>query len=393
MSDAPSFDIRQPGARRDLARHHLSLPLADASLSVDKISRGLDGLVAALGPTEWMTWQFGGFRLPTGVNGSQLLGAGEAARLGLDLEALAGQENVDRLLAGFRNPTQFDDSVFEAKMARWCLDRDAVSGVRFAPRYLVKGHLKSPDFELETPVGTMVCECKRLHVFETDLTKRLSRIGKAFDTAMKQQSVPEDVRIECEVVGRLPSDLSAIASIACSVAMSRPIGEFLDSGPFRMARSEVGKSPVLRNEKHLWHAAVRIGDTPTGITDEFTYLRLSSPRMERALTRASGRLMNSAHRQLPEHLPGVIFVDAPLTFARPAALERLMLAEYAHCVTIGIFGSGVVDLSRRNIDEAVVDWIFKDQRPKLIDRLLSIGIWRSGLRYRGTKQLLSNRRP
>ena len=160
-STSPLFDITTPAGRRGLAEHH-PLISRNGSLAVDEIERGLGSLVEYLGPQPWMTWRWGAFSIPTGRRSTRVTDAGEAAQLGLDLAAVAHCDNFVATLQGVANPPQFDDSMFEVRMARWCIELPAVNSLRFGPEYNVRGHLKRPDFEIATPIGPVVCECKRI---------------------------------------------------------------------------------------------------------------------------------------------------------------------------------------------------------------------------------------
>ena len=374
-----AFDITVAAGRRDLAQRHVSNP-RDDTLTAPQIETGLESLILYLGPQPWMIWRWGGFNVPTGGRSTRLTDAGEAARLGLDLATVAHCEGFDEFVKGFRNPTQFDDSMFEAQMARWCVERRAVNALGFGPEYDVRGHLKHPDFEIETPIGRVVCECKRLHLSGGDVSTRLARVTTAFDAAIKTLNVPAAVRIEVEVQGPIGGDLNHAATDACRAAMGTPIGSPVRRGPFIVVRSEVGKPPVHHNEWEVQAGNVRVGDTPVGITAEYTYLLVSSPWMERALVRAMGGLVNTALRQLPEQHHGVIFVAGSRRYGNTAAASRLTDPAYGHCVAIGTAHGGNIDLARREIDRAAIEWIFLDQAPSHMRRLRLALWWRMGLR-------------
>jgi hypothetical protein len=145
-----------------------------------------------------------------------------------------------------------------------------------------------------------------------------------------------------------------------------------------LIRSRIGSPPVPHNAKHVWQGRVSVGDTPTGITEDFTYLLVSSPRMEKALVRAVGTLINTAHRQLPADREGVVFIEGPAGFGQMAASTRLLLPEYAHCLAIGLISPHEANFSRRSVDETLVDWIFLDRIPRLFDRLREVILRRTG---------------
>jgi hypothetical protein len=373
------LDITTARGRRDLAHRHVSIP-RDDSLTIFEIESGLEALVAHLGPQAWMTWRWGAFSIPVGHRSTRSTNAGEAAQLGLDLAALAHCHGFAHLLGGFRNPTQFDDSIFEARMARWCLQRPAVRSLRFGAEYRVRAHVKRPDFEIATPIGRVVCECKRLHLGAGDLVARLNKIAAAFDTAMKTLQVPDDVRIEIEVQDRIAGDLDKAALEAVASAIATPPGHPVRGGPFLIARSEVGQPPAHEGNWEVQSARVRVGATPVGITPEYTYLLISSPWMERALSRAMGHLVSTALRQLPEQHRGAIFIAGSRRYGRTAATSRLADSAYQDCLTIATVDGNDIDFARRDIDRTTIEWLFLDRPPQWPARLRLVAWWRLGLR-------------
>jgi hypothetical protein len=378
-SSVSSFDITTADGCRGVAERHVSIPRDDA-LSVNEVEDGLRSLVQYLGRQPWMTWQWGAFSIPTGHRSTRVTNAGEAAQLGLDLAAVAHCDNFGELLKGFANPTQFDDSMFEVRMARWCLERRAVRSLRFGPTYIVRGHVKRPDFEIATPIGLIVCECKRLHLGTGDLMARLGKISKAFDEAIKALGLGEDVRLEVEIQHRIAGDLAGAARDACAAIMASPVGQVLQVGPFSIARSEVGKPPLREMNGEVQSGRIRVGATAVGATPEYTYLLISSPWMERAISRAMGSLVNSALRQLPPHRHGIIFVSGSRRYGNTAAEARLLDPAYDQCLAIATVHGHDVNLTRRTIDEATISWLFADRRPTWGDRIKLLMWWRLGLR-------------
>jgi hypothetical protein len=278
-------------------------------------------------------------------------------------------QGFEELLDGFSNPTQFEDSMFEAQMARWCLERPAVRRLRFAPTYAVMGHSKRPDFEIFTSLGRIVCECKRAHQGANDFSKRLARITDAFDVGMKSVPFTSGLRLEVEVHDRIVGDLTQAANQACAAAAAAPVGKPFRFGPFTVATSKIGEPAVHKGNWKVQTGKVEVGDTPTGITEEWAYLLVASPRMEQALIRGAGSLINTAHRQLPSERNGIVFVSTNPAFGKPAATARLSEAAYLHCLAIATVGSGTIEFARRNVDESAIQWIFCDQPPSLYRRL------------------------
>jgi len=378
MDQIAKFDIRTSAGRESLAQHHLASDSQD-NLTLTQVVDGLWSLVNYLGPRDWMLWQYGGFVVPMGHRTTRLFTLPAAVALGSALHAVSTCQGFADLLQGFDNPTQFDDTIFEVHTAQWCLQRPAVKSLRFAPRYIVLGREKRPDFEIETPIGRLVCECKRLHLNNQDWTDRLKRIVKTFEAAMQAEQISAGMRLEVKIHCAIKGDLSSIASRACREVAQAPTGALVHFGPFSLRLSPIGSKPMV-NDCVAQHGLVRVGDTPTGITPEYTYLIVSSPWMEQALVRAMGALINAAHRQLPHERNGVIFIEGASDQGRQAAATRLIQPQYTHCLAVFIIGRGKSEVSQRDMDQEVVEWLFSDKPPPLVRRLQDIILWRSGIR-------------
>ena len=158
MQSDSEFDIRTPVGRDRLAERHI-ISDREGKLAAAEIVDSLASLVNHLQPRDWMVWRYGGFALPAGHKNQRWLAVPEAVELGSALQILSRCDNFAALLRGFDNPTQFDDALFEVRMARWCVERPTVKRLRFEPSYTVLGRQKRPDFELQTPIGRVVCEC------------------------------------------------------------------------------------------------------------------------------------------------------------------------------------------------------------------------------------------
>lgn len=386
MEAEAEFDIRTLLDRDRLAQHHIASDRQD-QLKADEIVNGLASVVRHLGARDWMIWRYGGFVVPTGRKSQRFLDVVQAVELGQALEVVSRCDGFTELLTGFENPTQLDDAIFEAQMARWCFERPTITALRFAPRYTVLGRAKRPDFELQTPIGRLVCECQRLHLHTQDWATRLTSLADAFEAAMRDAQIPDDMRLEVTVNRVIHGDLRVAADHACCEVTKVSAGTALEVGPFSVRLSPIG-SPVAPSDCLLQHGRIRVGTTPTGITPENNYLRVSSPWMERAVVRTMGAVINVAHRQLPHDRAGVIFVDGPRREGRQAAAMRLLQREYAHCLAIAVVRQGEVEFSRRNIDEAVVDWLFLGKTPSLGRRLQYIVSWRSGRRLARLRKML-----
>ncbi len=231
MQSQSEFDIRTPVGRERLAERHIISNREDKLASAEIVD-GLASLVKHLQPRDWMVWRYGGFALPAGYKNQRWLAVPEAVELGSALQILSRCDNFAALLRGFENPTQFDDALFEVRMARWCVQRPTVKRLRFEPSYTVLGRRKRPDFELQTPIGRVVCECKRLHLHNQDWASRLTRIADAFDAAMRATGIPSEIRLEVVINRMVHGDLHAVATQACREVISAREGSEVEMGPF-----------------------------------------------------------------------------------------------------------------------------------------------------------------
>ncbi|MGH9879694.1 MAG: hypothetical protein ACRD5H_18860, partial [Nitrososphaerales archaeon] len=238
MAPSPEFDIRTHTGRQGLAQHHPTTERQDA-LTSSEIVDGLASLVNYLGSQDWMIWRYGWFALPSGPNIQRGLSVPEAVKLGLSLRLVSHCHRFSKLLEGFNNPSQFDDTCFEAEMASWCVKLPTVENIRFAPHYQVAGKQKRPEFELVTPIGLVVCECKRLHLPSQKWAKRLDRVAEAFDAAMKSTVIPPETRLEVVITKPITTDLSTLAADICHQVMHIPEGKAFEHGPFSIRRCRV----------------------------------------------------------------------------------------------------------------------------------------------------------
>ena len=379
MEGYPTFDIREESGCESLAKHHIKSN-RDDRLTYNEIVRGLQALVKFLGLLDWMVWRFGCFVVPAGHKHTRILGVAQAVSLGAALESVSVCEGFEELILGFNNPTQFDDTSFEAQMADWCLKQTAIKKLRFAPQYSVLGHQKKPDFEIHTPVGLIVCECKRLHINTHDFSLRLTLITNAFDEALKSENISTDLRLEVEVHSAIIGDLSHEVRRACREVSLASSGSAVRSGPFQLKLAPIGSNVGVRSWIAL-EGKVRVGDTPTEITPDCSYLLVCSPWMEKAIVRTVGALINSAHRQLPPDRPNIIFIDGPYDPGSQASVARLNHPEYAHCAAICFIKGSDAIFSRRLLDQEIIEWLFLSKMPPFGKRLRHMLFWRSGLRF------------
>jgi hypothetical protein len=325
---------------------------------------GLDALVLHLGAQDWMRFQYGAFRVSTGAKRSLVLSAEQAIELGLLLETLRECKGFAEWTLGFNNPTQFQDTWFEGKMAAWCLRRPCVRELQFEPKYSIRGSGKRPDFELRTSLGRVVCECKRLHMENDHALKRLQKVAGAFRAAAEALGAGDRYRLDVNAVRRVTGNVPAIAVTACHAATAA-VGQWIDEGPFRVRLVPSG-SPIDKNEHRVLNFVQNIGAVATQLDETRASVTIASDALQRAMGRAAGALMTDAMRQLPRQRASAIFVDCPMQQGLDAARVRIGIPAYAHCITIAVFRGGELKFAYVPSDLPVISWLFTATRKRPI---------------------------
>lgn len=79
------------------------------------------------------------------------------------LNTLKSYKNFDSFSEGFKNPTQFSDTIFEVDCAHFSLKSFKTKNIEFEPEVIKNGKVKRPDFLLILFDSTeIICECKSL---------------------------------------------------------------------------------------------------------------------------------------------------------------------------------------------------------------------------------------
>lgn len=334
-------------------------------MTIEDVRTGLEVLARLFPNAEWLAvdqYAGGALVIPTGPKAKSHFSLASAIQLGLRLNRFEQCEGFESLLSGFRNPTQFFDSVFEAEIADFCLSREGCQGLRFSPEYLVKGELKHPDFVVMTPRGPIVCECKRSHEKDRQYFKRFERIHNALDKGIKELGeTGAAIRVEvhiCQVVGKSVDQFAHDVAIQARQAAKASPNQILDYGPYKLCVVP-RTSPTVFNEYNLARVSVTVGNTPVGITPEYAYLRVTTDQLDPLRARADGELMREARSQLPDTERCAIFLDAINgESAKLAAERRLGSLSYLHVVACGIWSSSGSQFVYRTSDKSLVEEIF-----------------------------------
>jgi len=253
-------------------------------------------------------------------------------KFGIYLKSASGFDNFKMVLEGFFNPPQFLDSLFEIKVAYFFSTLPSFIDLRFAPKYMVRGRLKRPEFEIVTTNGLYCVECKRPHIHAQLALKSLQAVSKEFNAKMTAAKWPADLRLEVEIVTPLRGRVSNFAfQIVKSGIESGPVVEPIATGPFKAY--VVCRPEPFRLPSAPWHTDTMIvGDTPTGILNPaFTSLRVSNYRLDSKFETSIGSRVREALKQLPESEKCIIVIgDTSPRIAAPICQKRIDDPAYSH---------------------------------------------------------------
>lgn len=334
------FDIRAEKDRLSLSR---LLPAFDGttfSVGQDDFLDGLSGAALCLGNPDWMVYQWGCFVLPGGGPQAKLvLSLDQVATLGLQLRRLSRFENFEEMVAGFANPSQFEDTRFEVRVADLFAQRGWVQTIRFAPEVRVRGRTRRPDFEASGINDRVYVECKRCHLFFQKALLSLNKISRRFGKVMNECNWPTDWGLEVEIAGRLAGRVDDFIHQAVQIAKETgATTAAMIAGPFRSY--VVSRPNAFRLPSTNWTVdTMVIGDVATGILNpEFTMLRVANYRAHAKMQKSVGTRVNEALHQLPEGTRGMIFVgDVPLHIGRPVCEQRLNDQAYDHVIAFAVW--------------------------------------------------------
>lgn len=342
----------------------------ETGLTADtEFERGIENLARLFPDASWLTLhKYSPESLPvrTGMRKTSYFPLDRAVALGLVLKNLEKCERFEEFTQGFHNPTAFFDTVFEAHVANYCLSKGFA--LRFSPGYSVRGRLKHPDFEIDTQIGTLVCECKSGHEADYRYVQALSNFASALDDAAKQAGgVPDSRRLEVHITGPIRADWKKLAEEITQrvlVTDKLPSDQVVIVGPCSVAMP-MRESPPAFTWSGLVSVRVVVGATPVGITEEYQHLRVSSSRLHKKQVKAAGSLITDALSQLPTEKWGVIFLEIMSgNVGVDAAKRRLGTQEYDHIFTCGVYSSpGLQFVSRtlRHPQVSAIFWPFEEK--------------------------------
>jgi len=248
-------------------------------------------------------------------------------RLAKSLKKLTPYSGYEKLVSGFRNPTQINSTYFEAVVGSWCVDRDVSVSIEFSPEVTVKGKCKRPDFLWHTRLGNLYCECKRNNLLESKLNARVEKLLSWLSMIYEEYgpwdaSLRLDVRFERGSTNRIRDRFrTVVAQASAALKDGTHAGQTFredDVSAVLRCRNE----PVPQERESIQASIAKVGPVAQNLA-EATHLNL---RMSLAKYRQEsvGRLLRDARTQLPPDSPSAVFVELGGYEAAQQKLQRLV---------------------------------------------------------------------
>lgn len=356
------FDIREEAAREALADH---LPVIDEThfkIPRSEFLRALEDVAGFLKRPDWLVYQWGFFRPFNAGSMNLILGLKDVIVLGIQLRRLSKFSNFEMLMSGFFNSPQFEDTLFEVKVAYFFASLAAIKDLRFSPEYKIRGRIKRPEFEVDTEYGRLCVECKRPHFFVQKAMQSLHRIAALFKAVMVGRQWPSELRLEVEIVGPLRGSVPEFASITLAEGIKTgPRLEPLVVGPFRSY--VVRRTDSFRLPSAPWHTDTMVLDKEDVaaklLNPEFTSLRVADYSLDSKFEKSARIRVKEALKQLPVTAKCMIFIGGvPPRIADPICRERFGDPVYDHVRAFGIFQDEVPAIIFRESDHSLIKAIF-----------------------------------
>jgi uncharacterized protein YaaR (DUF327 family) len=352
-----AFDLRLKKDRETLANYLPTIDNYTFIISRRDFIEALSSLSLFLREPEWLIYQYGTLGpIPTGSS-KLVFSLSRACELGMWLRDLSIFRDFDKLLVGFSNPTQFEDSCFEAKVAHWFSTLPAVGDIIFSPSYLVNGRFKNPDFDVNGIYGSLTVECKQPHHYVQQAFQKFNNAVSEFQAAMKKREWPDHLRLEIEMIGNIKESLQILAQNTIDIALKTSkkwIKRFSYKDTVRGFLVKRKSSFRITNVKVHTDIMI-IGDKATGLLNpEFTILRVGTNRLDALQKKSIGSRIADALHQLSKDRDCIIFVGGvPYRIAEPACQDRLSDKAYSHVRAFGAWDDELKFVYRRR-DKAFI---------------------------------------
>ena len=364
------FDIRKQVERSALADLLPKIDQAQFNITREEFLDALEAVSSFLKNPDWLVYQWGSFRPFDAGPAKLILSLKDVITLGLQLRCLCKFINFDMLLGGFFNPPQFEDTLFEVRVAYLFALLPATNDLCFSPEYKIRGHLKRPEFEVETEYGCVCVECKRPHLFVQKALQSLHKVADHFKAAMSKHNWPADLRLEVEIKGPLSGNI--LEFIDRILEQSSKVGPRFDPiivGPFYSYAER--RYDSFRLPSGPWHTDTMILDknVATGLLNpEFTALRVANYSLDSKFEKSVGIRINEALRQLPETEKCMIFIGGVSPrIAEPVCRKRFNDKVYDHIRAFGICRNALQTLVFRKSDFGFIGGLFESIESITID--------------------------
>lgn len=330
------FDLRRQTDAEELAGFLQAFDSRPLDVPASVFVQALADVSTFLEEPDWLVYQFGTVGPFHDGTTQHPLELTRIVQLGLDLRALSQHENFAALLAGFQNPPQFIDTMFEAQTAAFFGRLISTKRLHFAPEYEVRGRLRRPEFDVINDLGVFSVECKRPHLHVQRTAQSFYRLTEAVHDALKAASWPHDARVEIEITGALqeqPNSFAQRVTESGLAAWHRGETEFAEhsarifvvprESDFRIADPSFGHDVMVLDTSEA-----------TGLFNpRMTILRIANDGLEYSFARSAGVRIAEALRQLPDHHAGLIVLgDIPRRIADSAISRRIQDHAYDHVV-------------------------------------------------------------
>jgi hypothetical protein len=361
-----SFDLREATDREALACY---LPMFDGRtyrMSSEAFTQGLSAVATFLNDPEWLIYQSGMLGPIGGEKHAYHVDLERIVVLGHELLDLSQCEGFTLLVDGFFNPSQFSDSLFEARTASIFNRLNATASVAISRQHVVRGRRKRPDFDVETAIGSLSVECKRRHPDKHEYSERLRTISAAIQLAMNASAWPDHLRLEVEILGAIRQDTGSFAQRLVKTALGSapgdtplPVGMGVNAyvlakeSPFKITKMQAG---------HDW--MVLAAGKATGLFNaSVTKLRATLNDLDKKVATVVGAQIADALKQLPENRRGVIMLgDVPVRIAMEAIDRRIDSPAYDNILAFGL------------VDEDQLHFAFREANRNALERLTLAGM-------------------
>jgi hypothetical protein len=362
------FDLRRQSDREELAGFLPSFDSRTIDVPSPVFVDALRDVSAFLGGPDWLTYQWGIVGPFHDQTSQHPLELARIVQLGLDLSEVSGYEDFEAILAGFRNPPQILDTMFEVRTAAFFSRLISTKRLRFAPEYKVRGQQKRPEFDVINDLGVFSVECKRPHLHVQRAAETFHRLADAVHEALKAVGWPRDARLEIEITNPLREQP---ASFARRVAESGLTAWHGGETQFAEKSAKVFVAPrdsqFCISDPRCGHDVMLLDtDEATGLFNpKMTMLRIANDGLYHRFARSVGARIAEALRQLPVQHGGIIVLgEVPRRVADSAIARRIQDPAYNQVVAFVVAEEGDFHFSFRTENQDLIQKIVSaGQRP------------------------------